>query len=283
MKKILSYFACAAIMFSFAACGGNAPEATIPGAFTVGPNKQVYFAQGNLRKATNHITMETIWSFALNQYDIIGDEPMPVARDLFSWNEINESSDFDNWTINTIANGFGYTWRVMTGEEWLHLFHGRPNYLKLFGFGNIQMENGSSIYGLFILPDSWQLPKGTIFHSAEEKGVEWVVDPEGYDYYKSQDDAREHNLYVADKTHPENDTWSVMQEAGMVFLPMTGLMSGEKYYDSEAAYWASSTVEGYACGIDFTYGSYHSNYCLCPYGWGDKIFGQAFRLVRDVK
>ena len=63
------------------------PEGALPGLFSVGEGKQVYFSKGNLQYRATTGT----WRFAEHQYDIVGKDNNKISEtydgwiDLFGW------------------------------------------------------------------------------------------------------------------------------------------------------------------------------------------------------
>lgn len=117
------------------------PEGSLPGVFSVGADKQVFFSQGNLQATYNKSTSTYSWGFAANQYDYIADAPgnttisnqVDGAKvDLFGWSAVNSkyglivrayNDDFKGafveWGKNIDNSG---TWYTPSVEEWCYLF-----------------------------------------------------------------------------------------------------------------------------------------------------------------
>ena len=266
MRKILSFFAFVAIVLSFAACGGkdgNVPEVIVQGKFSVGDGKQVYFAKGNLWRSTNLITMEKMWYFSPHQWDMIGDAPS-MHTERYSWNELNES--WDNWTINTIQNGGGYTWRVLNNKEWNYLFHRRDNADKLFTHANVHGVNG-----VIILPDDWDIDHET---DLTLNTLEWVDALNGQYKGNSTNDCYAINTIT--------DQWDALEKKGAIFLPAAGSNAPNKpveNFGSNGAYLSSTP---YVVGDDIYYLLFES-YRLHPSWSYIPSILRTVRLVRDVE
>ena len=268
MKKLFSFFAFVAIMISFAACGGNSnePEAAVLGKFSVGDGKQVYFAKGNLWRSTNLITMEKIWYFAPRQWDMIGDAPS-MYTERYSWNELKES--LDNWTINSIQNGGGYTWRVLSNDEWNYLFHSRDNADKLFTHANVYGVNG-----VIILPDDWDIDHET---DLTLNTLEWV------DVLNGQYKGNSTNDYYAINTI--TDQWDALDKKGAIFLPAAGSVIPNKPvegFGKNGAYWSSTPTPRYVAEDHIYYLLFEPSTLYPSWSYIPTIL-RTVRLVRDVK
>ena len=199
------------------------------GVFSVAPNKQVSFSQGNLQ----YLPAINLWKFANTQYEYLGNANKylkPTFRnwvDLFGWSANNTTApfgvststnvadyagDFVDWGTNTICGDAPNTWRTLSIEEWKYLYHERKNADKLFALGTI---NG--IAGMILLPDDWQLPEGATCQLPTEKGLLWDDNYNGGGYINTNTQANHYqdNIYTLEQ-------WQVMEEAGAVFLPAAG-------------------------------------------------------------
>ena len=240
--------------------------------FSVSSSKKVRFSSGNLRYQASTST----WSFAENQYDIVGSDNENISStysgwiDLFGWgtgqNPTNASSknsdyptSFKDWGANPILNGGDESnqWRTLSLDEWKYLIDSRANASSKRGKGKV---NG--IEGCIFLPDDWTLPSGVSFTSID------------YSWSDNQYSVAE---------------WEKMEKNGAIFLPNAGFRYyssyGEMYIgnvnNSYGHYWTSnpSDTSGKAHYIDFgsdkSYGittTYHS----------DKCDGLSVRLVQDL-
>ena len=176
----------------------------LQGLFSVSADTQVRFSRGNLQYQEDTHT----WRFAPEQIDIIG--PTAVTggwRDAFGWSSANSqfglgsdfSGDFVDWGENAIANGGNRAnrWRTLTGDEWYYLLQARPNAANLRYSGKIEGR-----FGTIILPDDWTAPAGVT-----------LVKSQTNEFTRVQ--------------------WTVLENAGAVFLPFGGL--------TYSNYWSAST------------------------------------------
>ena len=260
----------------------------LPGLFTVHESgKQIQFSMGNLQYTQSTQT----WSFAKNQYDMIGtdnvtggsvshdaiygDEKRGTALadkiDLFGWSgstgaakwgiSISEdyndySGDFKDWGQNAISNGGNKAnqWRTLTNEEWNYLITDRANASSLQGVASVNGVNG-----LILLPDGWKQPNGVSFKSgfSSDYSVQAYADYQAFTL----------------------DQWSKLESAGAVFLPASGDRYGTDVNDvgSRGDYWSPTpSVEVSAWILYFLSGE-------ASMGGSDRLYGLAVRLVQDAK
>ena len=209
-------------------CDPTKPNRRI-GVFSIAPDKQVSFSQGNLQ----YLPAANIWKFANTQYEYLGNANKylkPTFRnwvDLFGWSANNTTAPFGvststnaadyagtfvDWGINTICGDAPNTWRTLSIDEWKYLYHERPNAEKLFALGTI---NG--IAGMILLPDDWQQPEGVTCKLPTENGLQWNDNYNGGGYINTntQADHYQNNIYTVEQ-------WQTMEEVGAVFLPAAG-------------------------------------------------------------
>ena len=295
MKRFLSFFAFAAIMFAFAACGGNEPESDIvtnphsdhgemPFSFTVGDNTKVHFSQGNLQ----YNASRNIWKFATHQWDALGrDANKQIGKedytgwiDLFGWSTAKNPTEsreayfyyptpFEDWGVyNKIANGGNsfHQWRTLSHEEWEYLFVTRQDAAKKFGLGTV-----NNVEGIIILPDDWWGTSITVseFWPSAENGMPF----DGLSRYKDETPLSDHykdNTYTAEE-------WDYMEARGAIFLPKTGYRLGRSVTEG-GGYWSSSIYPT----LSSTKAYYLDFYCR-ELSLRSSIFadnGLAVRLVR---
>jgi len=251
------------------------------GEFSVGPNKKVRFATGNLQYQASTCT----WRFALNQWDAFGgdttygNKTLEADRasqvkwiDLFGYgtsgvnyqpwqsnsiqanyaSNTNINNSENDWGVNEISNGGNQPnkWRTLTDAEWNYLFNSRDNALHR---QNVVLWNGAM--GNVILPDD--------FSTTLANSYNW--------------------------TRLTETKWNEVSSRGGIFLPRTGYRKGAYIYD-----FPSSSTAG------------HGNYWTSTWnfdGWNDSdknpwfisiqtgerhwsnrsnYYGLAVRLVRDV-
>lgn len=249
-------------------------DTTIPnrriGIFSVAPNKYVSFSQGNLQ----YFPAANLWKFADNQYDYLGNANKYLSPDfrnwidLFGWsgdknkvlfgiststNAADYAGEFLDWGTNHICGDTPNTWRTLSIEEWEYLFKKRTNATRLYSKGSI---NG--IRGMILLPDYWVQPEG----------VSFVVAP--------------NNLTIdLDINTYTLEEWQKMEEAGAVFLSITGRRDGKVvgYIPEFGTYWGSTQTNGQARHLYFNY----DTQLLNPAYIGSKnLYARAVRLVHDT-
>lgn len=204
-KKFLPF------LFAIVASCGMLMAANPPGLgpFTAGPDKQIYFAPGNLQYQASTDT----WRFAPNQYDMIGYDNINISPtysgwiDMFGWGtgdnptlnsqSMDDYEHFVDWGINVIDTFPEDTWRTPTRGEWNYVFNLRPNANQLWGCATIR-TTGSYVIGLMILPDNW-LANGLNI-SFTPRRIGWFSNANTYDL----------------------NTWALMENAGAVFFPAAG-------------------------------------------------------------
>ncbi len=241
-------------------------KGALPGKFSVSATTQVQFSKGNLQYVGT-------WQFAGNQWDIFGDSQSDNHRDLFGWgtgdapNKVstddNDYATFTDWGVNAISNGGNEanTWRTLTKDEWVYLFYGRTNAATLFALGSVNGVNGT-----ILLPDNWTLPEGASFTTSTTQGL---ADQGDY-YFNESGNNFSHNTYTKEQ-------WTVMEQAGAVFLPAAGLRDGTGVDDvgSDGGYWSATPyVTYYAYLLGF------NSYYLLPQYYSDRYGGFGVRLVR---
>ena len=241
-------------------------------AFSVSATKQVRFSPGNLQYTRSTQT----WSFADNQYDMIGEANISNGTladkiDLFGWSGSTAtakwgistsqdaedySGDFVDWGTNTIGTDAPDIWRTLTNDEWSYLLSGRTNANNLIGVARINLNADGSRYanGIVFLPDYWICPAGITFKS-------------GYSYD-----------YVNYQIFTLSD-WQKLEAAGAVFLPASGYRGGSDVNRVQecAVYWSATVNFFFFSGclyFDFGADAY-------PF-YNSRDYGQAVRLVQDL-
>ena len=245
-------------------CG--VPIGSINGLFSVSETKQVYFSQGNLQyQAENNI-----FRFAPHQYNYIGEANSNISInysgwiDLFGWgtsgwnngnayyqpydkyynaydhtqsgycfgpidgtnhncNLIGDYANADWGVYNAIINGGNQVnqWRTLTFDEWVYLSSGRQDADLKKGLAIIV-----DIKGIILLPDTWIAPEGIVFNNDT--------------HFNTTD-----NVYSLSE-------WSLMEEAGAVFLPVGGIRVGTNVtnlsdaYEPRGLYWTTTCYNEYS-------------------------------------
>ena len=252
-------------------CDPTKPNRRI-GVFSVAPDKKVSFSQGNLQ----YLPAIKLWKFADTQYEYLGNANKylkPTFRnwvDLFGWSANNTTApfgvststnvadyagDFVDWGENTICGDAPGTWRTLSADEWEYLFEKRKNALQLRSKGSIDGHRGH-----ILLPDDWVLPEG----------VQFVAEPDNLTM----------ELDINTYTPAE---WSIMEEAGAVFLPAAGRRDGTTvgYLVEYSGVWSSTSTTN--TNAFHTYYNYDSQ--IIEHHWTSatsRINGRSVRLVHDT-
>lgn len=281
--------------------------------FSVAADHKVRFSKGNLQ----YCDMYFEWRFAENQYDVIGTKNSLIGEmnedwiDLFGWGtfgycfEIEDQPDECHYTYETstdyrdylikgdwrnglvgdcrladwgianknyIINGDKEDWRTLTSAEWGYLFTQRPDAAKKFALATV---NGQK--GLIVLADNWRgVPKGLTFTPAY--GSKLVYSDGFYQDDEMVDDHFATNIYTKEQ-------WTLMENAGALFLPAAGRRWGTDVKNlghADMGYYWSTTAgaqerEGNVCALFF----YQSG--VTPTGETSRAWGCSVRLVQDIE
>ena len=259
------------------------------GDFSVADGKHVAFSPGNLQcsgvKSGNYH-----WKFAYQQYEYLGAANIDGTGladkiDLFGWSGNNTSApwgiststtasdysgDFKDWGENTIGTDAANTWRTLSDEEWLYLFHGRYNAENLFALGTV---NGVS--GIILLPDDWANTTGITFTPSTTKGLEWNT---SYNQYAD---------FTGNKHYEDNiftlPQWQILEQAGAVFLPAANFRQGNVYDYKTSQFW-SPTLQYWSSTSNGTdAGDMAAGYMFIYIASMNKSYGYSVRLVQDVE
>lgn len=255
------------------------PEGAISGVFSISPNKQVYFSQGNLQ----HQASTGTWRFAEHQYDYIGGKNSRVSPryngwiDLFCWGssgwnsgvkyyqpwhksitvsdiesrcatytcDLTGNYEFADWGVyNAISNGGDQAglWRTLTSDEWRYVFNERQA-STLNGNANARYVYAkvAKVKGIILFPNNYTHPTGVKLPLLINDLKDKEEPPQYFSYiHESDGKGWEKNIYsISD--------WEMMEKAGCVFLPAAGYRSGTSVYgyknnrwDSEGCYWSAS-------------------------------------------
>jgi len=287
------------------------------GVFTVGPNPgdKVIFSRGNVQYQASTQT----WRFAENQYDAIRGGNKNISSswdgwiDLFGWgttgykdrryknyakwyetnfypystpkNEatgaaanrnlygygpdyydatvfgltLNDSSDWGIHFNTQTENENNTGWRTLSRDEWVYLLETRGSEPDYYRLAKVKIND---VRGLLVFPDN--------FTWTEDMGVAPVdnLNKGGADFDK----------YSYDLTQ-----FGKIQEAGVVFLPITGNRSVKTMYNTTdfGYYWSSTQVNGEnAFILRFAQGD-AENYN--PQRQNPRFGGYGVRLVRNVQ
>jgi len=241
-------------------------------AFSIASGKQVYFSQGNLQYTQSTET----WSFAENQYDMIGeanisDGALADKIDLFGWSGSTGSAkwgiststsysdysgDFVDWGENI---GDGNTYRTLTYDEWEYLLNSRTDADKKKGIARIKLSTTEYVNGLILLPDDWTCPADVAFKS-------------GFSNKYSIQAYADYQTFTLDQ-------WQKLEAAGAVFLPASGYRYGSNMslVQSLGRYWSATTY-----GSNFAYNLYFYSNGAGTSNDDGRGNGLAVRLVKDL-
>ena len=217
--------------------------------------KKVYFAKGNLQ----YNPAQKAWRFAAHQYDVLQKaneglwqsgfmlyydswidihlfgKPVPATKgNIFIAGEFTTdiANTNDDWGVYLTAQGVlpadatscGLTgtgnWRTLTSSEWRKIMY-RKNSFPLFATVN-------NIKGIVVLPDNCILPSDlsiTLKYSTIESPSLPLRTGHFTDNIISLSD------------------WNKLENAGAVFLPLSGTFSGNGEWYEIFAYWSSSVVD----------------------------------------
>lgn len=245
------------------------PEGGIDALFSVGPSSIVYFSRGNLQYRPSDNTFQ----FAENQWVFIGNNNSSISNnypgwiDLFGWGTGEEPSNtgtinsFVDWGENAIENG-GNTpqlWRTMTKEEWNYVLNERSA-SNIGGVDNARYIKATvnNIQGIVLFPDVFENTNGIVIQ------INSINNPiVGFD---------NHNNY-------SESQWSIMEEKGCVFLPVTGKRNGTTVQDMNHGYYWSSTLgmARSAYGLHFDDSGTQTDFEI------DLKIGEGVRLVHEYR
>lgn len=190
--------------------------------FSVGDSTSVYFAPANLQ----YCPATHAWHYAAHTYDCIGTNGSEWI-DLFGWSTtdapygVNRTAtyagEFVDWGDIAPADEFDSEWRTLTKDEWAYLI-GRDS--APWSVGTV-----AGTRGIILLPDLF----------AEIYPHPWQPAAEDYTAH----------TYTAAE-------WQPIEDAGAVFLPIAGTMTGDSDTDTTGVwgYWSStSATEGDAYAL----------------------------------
>ena len=239
------------------------------GEFSISASTKVRFSQGNLQSSTtttgsswsgNQVTTTT-WSFAADQWTVVGESQSKSQRDLFGWgtgdnpektSEYLDYSTFHEWGDNAISNGGNvenYGWRTPSSSEWAYIINAR--FAKAYLF--------ATNHGLILFPDNY-------IHPDDVAAPTGINDPNNTSW-----DANQYS----------SADWAKMEAVGAVFLPAAGLRYGSDVSDvgSRGVYWTSTAHETdtrFSYIMTFTEGEFGVSY-------GNRRYGFSVRLVKEVQ
>ncbi len=264
-----------------------ASQGILNGVFTVSDTLKVRFSQGNLQYQASTDT----WRFAEKQTDCVGEGNANIGEaydgwiDLFGWGtsgydhganayqpwststqfhdyygyggytqSLSDHSGQADWGYNAISNGDNAEnggWRTMRSSEWGYLLGSRATASGI-RFANACVDGNN---GMLVFPDDWD---GSVSFNNP-------------DHYSAN---------FADNAVGAAD-WTVLQEAGVVFLPAAGIrVEGTQiaYIHSGGVYWASNpNSEDMAYTMYFFYEGKDRDIDA-----NNREYGASVRLVRNI-
>ena len=249
------------------------------GRFSVGENRWVVFAQGNLQYNAGTSTFR----FAQNQYDIIGDGNSHIASgysgwiDLMGWGASGYEGSYPYLSTTTVADygpstgniaathydwgvhnaiekaGAAGTWRTLTSSEWDYLLNTRSVTKR---FAKVALTVGSTtVNGLVLFPDNYNVADGLVCNQTDLG-------------YEGQGGSNILSL----------SQWQQMEAEGAVFLPAAGYREGiqtNQVYGT-GYYWSSSRNGEYARALRFDNDNMVYDSSPAVY------YGNSIRLCSDI-
>lgn len=222
MKRLFLLLMMAACVPALAQETASDPVGKCNGTFAVSPTMKVRFAPGNLQYQPS----TGAWRFAASQTDAAGWQPGYASSrykgwiSLFGWGTGDSPTNYStmggdykytDWGIFcALPTGDGKQWRALSVDEWTYLLSKRPRARRLYALAYV-----CGRYGLILLPDSWQCPKGIYMRTGpKEEGT---------------------NVY-------NEERWAQLEAAGAVFLPAEHKRMGTETVGSGGAchYWTST-------------------------------------------
>ena len=207
---------------------------TVAGATNSTPARTVSFSRGNLLSTS---ATSTSYKFADNQYDISN---TGHTNYLFNWAGYNSSnqaiskSQTMNQRNTSISNGAGSTWNVLTQEEWKYLLTPNQrsvNYHHWTLVSVTKADNTTVAHGMIIFPDVFQWP---LENNRQPTLFDISTNFSGHTWTGSGDNVLPTYTY---------EEWCKLEAAGCVFLPITGMKSGNSsniIYSNYGYYWSRS-------------------------------------------
>ena len=256
------------------------------GEFSISATQKVLFSPGNLQYQASTKT----YRFASKQYEALGKLNENISStndgwiDLFGWGTGNNPAlstsentrywTFTDWGTKVIGEDTANTWRTLKQAEWNYILFVRPNADKLFAGATV-----NNVQGLLLLPDNWTTPASVSFTPSTDKGL--VIEGDSAANWRYVNETRnnfKHNVYTAEE-------WTVLENAGAIFLPVDNYRWGKTYYGEHIAgyYWCADLDEEncwtnsyVAYWVDFNAMEVAcKNYC-------DVAMGNSVRLAKDM-
>lgn len=248
------------------------PEDCLPGLFSIGENKYVYFSKGNLQ----YRPMDGKWRLAPQQYhkcfDITDDFGENYAdwmgedkwTDLFWWGawiegsnpKVTNNPDYavsvDAQNELTSPSAYGAEWFVLNNDEWAYIMETRADAKAKCGGAVV-----AGVTGWVILPDEWIAPEGLSFNGT-------------YEIEKGEEIPNQYN----------KEQWAKMESAGAVFLPYTN-QSYETFVLTQMTTYQTRTLDSSNDRGNTIFVDAEINECLCyDLNYSIDTFGNPVRLVQ---
>lgn len=280
---------------------GIVPEGAIEGLFSVSVTQQVYFSRGNLQ----YKAVDSLWRFAENQYDYIGNANSSISQfydgwiDLFGWGtsgydhgancyqpwgksgdyedyyaygiwnkNLSDQSGQADWGYNAISNGGNQEnlWRTLSQSEWEYVLFTRNT------ASNIRFVKATVRAQLI---DT--ISNDTVFNNVH--GI--VLLPDDW----SESDFVLNDANEAGAPYEVNvitdSLWQSLEALGAVFLPAAGDRNGLSnilYSNSIGYYWSTTYDDSrYAYYLSFSDHSIYSDDSFY------RFFGRSVRLVSNAE
>ena len=272
------------LVANFITPNSSSTQGALNGAFSVSDNTRVNFSQGNLQYIGSAST--PYWKFAEHQWDYLGNNGQgsdsPTAnRDLFGWGTSGYNHGaicYQPWSTSTVrADYFAY------GDPEANLFDGNGQadwgYNAILNGGNTENSGWRTLTSaewVYLLTDR-NTPSGMLFAKAVVNGVNGVILlPDNWNagtfaLNNTNDFGMQFNSNTLTATQ-----WSVLEQAGAVFLPAAGRRNGTTVsnLDVFGVYCTASSFDSQA-SLALSYGN--NTFSLAPHY--PRYYGISVRLV----
>ena len=272
-----------------------ATQGKLPGAFSVGSTKQVWFSQGNLQYQADNGDGGSTWRFAINQYDFVGDathgnvyenevkcDNANISStytgwiDLFGWATSGNSASgtaYQPWSISTTNSDYG---PAISSGEWsaANSDWGVVNAAQLGG-GWRTLTNAEWAYLINTRTNASSLRTFATVNGV----VGLILMPDGWT-------ASGVSLTITTANYTTNNIslagWNTLEEQGCVFLPSAGYRGGNNnttvdLVQSHGSYWSSTAYSSeHAYYLDVKTGG------LDPSYENNRRIGLSVRLVSET-
>lgn len=272
-----------------------ATNSKLPGAFSVGATKQVWFSQGNLQYQADNGDGGSTWRFAINQYDFVGDathgnvylgetkcDNANISStytdwiDLFGWATSGNSASgtaYQPWSISTTNSYYG---PAISSGEWTaaNSDWGVVNVAQL-GSGWRTLTHDEWVYLINTRTNASSLRTFATVNGV----VGLILMPDGWTTSGV-------SLTITTANYTSNDIslaqWNKLEEQGCVFLPSDGYRGGDNnttcdLVQDHGSYWSSTAYNlQHAYYLDVKTGG------LDPSYENNRRIGLSVRLVSET-